>query len=170
MLVTAASLSKKVQCPRNGLTAPIVLGVQSGFSEHLIRMAAALAGALGEHLIWAFVDPASYLIEWAPENQRTALSLEPSINEEAEFPSEQLHQRLEAILGKPGETWSFRVLNGDVFRALNRLAENTDATLLVVGGGRPGTIAWLDRVLEGPVPASLIRQQSRPVLIVPEGR
>lgn len=87
--------------PQEWPNGPIVLGVQWAFSEHLIRMAAALAGALGEHLICAFVDPASYLIEWAPENQRTALSLEPSINEEAEFPSEQLHQRLEAILGKP---------------------------------------------------------------------
>lgn len=87
--------------PQEWPNGPIVLGVQWVFSEHLIRMAAALAGALGEHLICAFVDPASYLIEWAPEKQRTALSLEPSINEEAEFPSEQLHQRLEAILGKP---------------------------------------------------------------------
>lgn len=149
---------------------PIILGVEWTFSEHLIRTGAALAAALGEHLICAFVDPASYLTEWAPENQRAALSLEPSINEEAEFPSEQLQQKLEAILGTPGETWSFRVLNGDVFKALNRLAESTDATLLVVSGRRPGSLAWLDRVLEGSVAASLIHQQQRPVLIVPEGR
>lgn len=44
--------------PQEWPNGPIVLGVQWVFSEHLIRMAAALAGALGEHLICAFVDPA----------------------------------------------------------------------------------------------------------------
>ncbi|WP_258061933.1 universal stress protein [Arthrobacter sp. ZGTC412] len=149
---------------------PIVLGVEWSFSEHLIRTAAVLAAALDEHLICAFVDPASYLTEWAPMNQRTALSLDPSINEEAEFPSEQLQQKLEAILGKPGQTWSFRVLNGDVSKALRRLAENAGAALLVVGAGRSGSLARLDRALEGSVPAALIHRQRRPVLIVPEPR
>ena len=149
---------------------PIILGVDWNFSEHLIRTAEALADALKVHLVCAFVDPASYLIEWEPVNQRAALSLDPSINEEAEFPSGQLQATLEAILGKPGDTWSFRVLNGDVPKALTRLAENTHATLLVVGAGRKGTLAWLDRTLEGSVPAALARQQQRPVLVVPEGR
>jgi nucleotide-binding universal stress UspA family protein len=148
---------------------PIVVGVEWNFSEHLVRTAAALAAALGEHLICAFVDPASYLTEWAPVDQRIALSLDPSINEEAEFPSGYLQRKLEAILGEPGESWSFRVLNGDVSRALNRLARNTGAALLVVGAGRRGSAAWLDRVLEGSVPSALIHHQQRPVLVVPEG-
>ena len=46
------------------LDGPIVLGVGWNFSEHLIRTAAELAAALGQHLICAFVDPASYLTEW----------------------------------------------------------------------------------------------------------
>ncbi|TQS88029.1 hypothetical protein EU811_21550 [Arthrobacter sp. TS-15] len=95
---------------------PVVLGVDWTVSEHLIRTAAALATGLGKHLICAFVDPASYLTEWAPVNERAALSLDPTINEEGDFPSGQLQQKLEAILGMPGETWSFRVLNGDVSR------------------------------------------------------
>jgi nucleotide-binding universal stress UspA family protein len=152
------------------LEGPVVLGVEWSFSEHLIRTAAALAASLEEHLICAFVDPAGYLTEWAPADQRTALSLDPTINEEADYPSEQLHQKLEAILGRPGQTWSFRVLNGDVCKALSRLADNASASLLVVGAGRPGSLAWLDRVLEGSVSATLIHQQQRPVLIVPDPR
>lgn len=147
---------------------PVILGTAWDASAHLIRTAAGLAAALGEHLICAFVDPASYLTEWAPRQQVTALSLDPSINEEALFPSEHMQRRLEAILGKPGDSWSFRVLNGDVTKALNRLAENTNATMLIVGAGRPGTLAWLDRTLEGSVPISLIRQHRRPVLVVRE--
>jgi nucleotide-binding universal stress UspA family protein len=147
---------------------PVILGTEWDASEHLIRAAAGLAAALGEHLICAFVDPASYLTEWAPAQQLTALSLDPSINEEAQFPSEHMQRRLETVLGKPWDTWSFRVLNGDVPKALNRLAENTNAALLIVGAGRPGTLAWLDRTLEGSVPISLIHQHQRPVLVVPE--
>ena len=150
------------------LDGPVVLGVEWNFSEHLIRTAALLAASMEEHLICAFVDPASYLTEWAPVDQRTALSLDPTINEEAEFPSEHLQQKLEAILGSPGQTWSFRMLNGDVWKALSRLAENTGASLLVVGARQPSSLAWLDRVLEGSVSATLIHQQQRPVLIVPE--
>ena len=151
------------------LSGPIILGVGWNFSDHLIRTAASLAASLGEHLICAFVDPATYLTEWDPSGQLTALSLDPIINEEAEFPSRQVRQKLEAILGKkPGHSWSFRVLNGDVPKALTRLADNTDAALLVVGTGLPRSLAWLDRVLEGSVSANLIRQQHRPVLIVPD--
>ncbi|MDJ0459879.1 universal stress protein [Arthrobacter sp. NQ7] len=150
------------------LDGTIVLGVEWNFSEHLIRTAAHLAASLKAHLICAFVDPASYLTEWAPENQRTALSLDPSTNEEAEFPSSQLQQRLHDILGQPGQTWSFRVLNGDPSKALTRLAENTGAALLVVGPGRQGSLARLGRALEGSVTATLIQQQHRPVLVIPE--
>ena len=149
---------------------PLVLGVGWNFPEHLIHAAADLAAALGLHLACAFVDPASYLTEWEPEGQRTAMSLDPNVNEEADFPASQLQRKLELLLGQPGETWSLRVLNGDVPKALSRLAENTGASLIVVGADRPGSLAWVDRLLEGSVSASLLRHQQRPVLVVPDSR
>ena len=149
---------------------PIVLGVGWNFPEPLIRAAAGLAAALELHLICAFVDPASYLTEWEPEGQRTALSLDPNVNEEADYPASQLQRKLELLLGQPGDTWSFRVLNGDVPKALSRLAENTGASLIVVGGDKPWSVAWVDRLLEGSVSAFLARHQQRPVLVVPDSR
>lgn len=146
---------------------PIVLGVDWNFSQQMVRTAADLADALGQHLVCAFVDPASYLTEWEADGQRTALSLDPVINEEAEFPSGQLLRRLESTLGDPGERWSFRVLNGDVAKALGRLAESTAASLLIVGATKPGIRALMERILEGSVSAALIDSQNRPVLIVP---
>lgn len=146
---------------------PVVLGVGWRISGHLIRTAAGLAAALGHHLVCAFVDPASYLTEWEPVGQRTAYSLDPIVNEETDFPARDLQRHLESVLGSPGEAWSFRVLNGDVAKALGRLADNTDASLLVVGAPRPGSLAWADRLLEGSVTASLIHSQRRPVLVVP---
>jgi nucleotide-binding universal stress UspA family protein len=146
----------------------VLLGVGWTSSEDLIRTAASLAAALDGHLICAFVDPASYLTEWEPAGFRAARSLDPVLNEEAEFPSGHLRQKIEGILGQPGYTWSFRVLNGDVAKALTRLAGATGAALIVVGTGKPGPLAWLDRALEGSVAANLLRQQHRPVLVVPE--
>jgi nucleotide-binding universal stress UspA family protein len=146
---------------------PIVLGVAWDFSEQLVVAAAGLAAGLGLHLVIAFVDPASYLTEWGPGGSLTAASLDPAANEETDFPSGQLLQRLEAVLGSPGADWSFRVLNGDVAPALGRLAKSADASLIIVGGRRPGILAAMDRFLEGSVSAVLVRSQWRPVLIVP---
>jgi nucleotide-binding universal stress UspA family protein len=149
------------------LDGPIVLGVAWHVSEDLLRTAAGLASGLGLHLICAFVDPASYLTEWESARSRTASSLDPAVNVEADFPSEEVLQRLQTILGPPGGLWSFRVLNGEVAHALDRMAESTDASLLVVGGPRPGRLARMARALEGSVSATLTREQARPVLVVP---
>lgn len=147
---------------------PLLLGVGWDFPERLVRTAADLAAALGQHLVCAFVDPASYLTEWEPDGTRTAHSLDPVINDEAAFPSGDLLRRLEAVLGKPGEAWSFRVLNGDVAKSLVRLAESTGASLLIVGADRPGALAWVDRLLEGSVWGSLTSGGRLPVMVVPE--
>jgi nucleotide-binding universal stress UspA family protein len=146
---------------------PVVLGTGWDVSEHLVRTAAGLAAGLGLHLICAFVDPASYLTEWEPDGSRAAASLDPAANDEADFPSGQVLQSLEAFLGPPGAEWSFRVLNGDVSQALSRLAGSTGASLLIVGGPRAGVLARMDRLLEGSVSAVLARTQTRPVLVVP---
>jgi nucleotide-binding universal stress UspA family protein len=144
-----------------------VLGVGWNFSDHAVRMAASLAAGLELHLVCAFVDPASYLTEWAPVAAQPAVSLDPVADEEAAYPAAQLLQRLQAILGPPGAEWSFRVLNGDVAVSLTRLAESVGASVVVVGGQRPGVRAWLDRHLEGSVSAQLARDQQRPVLVIP---
>lgn len=147
---------------------PLVLGVGWKFSPHLIHTAAELAAALGQHLVCAFVDPAGYLTEWDPETSRDAHSLDPATNEEAEYPADELLHRLEALLGPPGKQWSFRVLNGDVRKALCRLAEHAGASFIIVGAGRPGPLARMDRFLGGSVSTALTHKPQRPVLIVPD--
>ena len=146
---------------------PVVLGVPWQPREELIRTGADLAAVLGAHLLCAFVDPASYLTEWEPAGSRTGLSLDPAPNREADFPSADILETLRNILGPPGAEWSFRVLNGDVPRALSRLAESTDASMLIVGGQRPGRAAAMTRMLEGSVRVSLMRSQTRPIVVVP---
>lgn len=146
---------------------PVVLGVAWELSGSVIRAGASLAARLDAHLICAFVDAASYLTEWEPAGSRTSASLDPAVNSETDFPSRHVLDQLQAILGPPGEDWTFRVLNGAVAQALSRLAESTDASLLIVGADRPGRFAAVARMLEGSVSAELARLQSRPVLAIP---
>lgn len=147
-----------------------MVGVPWQPSERLLRTGADLAAMMGAHLICAFVDPASYLTEWEPAHFRTGVSLDPAPNRESDFPASEILQRLRDILDPPGADWSFRVLNGDVPYALSRLAESTDASLLIVGGPRAGRLARVARLLEESVSASLVRSQSRPVVVVPRLR
>ncbi|MET3950023.1 universal stress protein [Arthrobacter sp. UYEF36] len=146
---------------------PVVLGVGWEPSESLIRSGASLAAQLDAHLICAYVDPASYLTEWEPAASRTSASLDPAVNSETDFPSSHVRGVLQDVLGPPGEEWSFRVLNGAVAQALGRLAASTDASLLIVGGQRPGGLAAVERMLEGSVGVNLAGLQRRPVLVIP---
>ena len=146
---------------------PLVLGVPWQPAGQLIRTAAGLAAELDRHLICAFVDPASYLTEWGPPGSRTADSLDPAADDESPFPPVEVQRRIEAVLGPPGDHWSFRPLHGDVPQALGRLAENAGASLIIVGGPRTGVLARIDRLLEGSVSSTLTRAQRLPVLVVP---
>lgn len=152
---------------RGWFDGPVVLGVAWEPSERLIRAGAGLAAMLDAHLICAFVDPGSYLTEWEPAGSRAGVSLDPAFKTESDFPSRQVREGLQTILGQSGDAWSFRVLNGAVAQALGRLAESTDASVLIVGGQRSGRLAAMSRLLEGSVSVSLTRVQPRPILVVP---
>lgn len=147
---------------------PVVLGVGWEPPESLIRSGARLAARLDAHLICAYVDPASFLTEWEPAVSRTSASLDPTGNNETDFPSGHVRDVLQAFLGPPGEEWSFRVLNGAVAQALGRLAASADASMLIVGGQRPGRLRAVERLLEGSVGADLAGLQHRPVLVIPQ--
>jgi hypothetical protein len=151
-----------------GAAGSLVLGVTWPARPALVGAAADLAAALEAHLVCAFVDPASYLTEWEPAENLLAASLDPVANDEAAYPSDELRQQIEDLLGVTGIRWSFRVLNGDVAAALSRLADSIGASALVVGAGRNGILARISRNLEGSVSARLTRMQSRPVVVIPE--
>lgn len=166
-LMNSTGSSRPTAAGREWPPGPVVLGAPWKPSESLIRAGASLAARLEAHLICAYVDPASYLTEWEPAVSRTSASLDPAVNNEANFPSGDVRDAVRAVLGLPGGEWSFRVLNGAVVQALARLAASTDASLLIVGGQRPGRLHAVERMLEGSVEAGLAGLQHRPVLVIP---
>ena len=149
-------------------TGPLILGAPWPVPPRLVYSAAELAAALDVHLVCAYVDPSSVLTEWEPQRIRTALSLDPVVNEEALYPAKEVRSRIAGLLGPDGTAWSFRELHGDVSTALARLADSTGACMVMVGNGRPGVLAKLSRSMEGAVADRLTRIQNRPVVVVRE--
>ena len=149
-------------------TGPLILGAPWPVPPRLVYAAAELAAALGVHLVCAYVDPSSVLTEWEPSQLRTALSLDPVVNEEALYPANEVRSRITDLLGPDGTAWSFRELHGDVGSALARLADSTGACMVMVGNGRPGVLAKLSRSMEGAVADRLTRLQNSPVVVARE--
>ncbi|WP_330252860.1 universal stress protein [Nocardia sp. NBC_00565] len=63
--------------------------------------------------------------------------------------------------------WAYYTLTGDPAHELARIADNHDATMIVLGAARSGAAAVLGRLLGRSVAARLIRRAHRPVLVVP---
>src|SRR6478736_2028414 len=131
--------------------APLVVGVLPGQPPEVLETAVTLAGVLAAPLLCAFVDEASYLVEWDPARSAHRLSLHP------EADNEEIRKQAERL----------RTLTGDPARALGRLAADAGAAMIVVGTPEPGLGHRITAALNGSVAAWLSHHQDRPILIVP---
>ena len=152
---------------RSAESGPVILGVPWDCPSRLVLEAADVASALEVPLVCAFVDPASYLVEWEPPAHLPGASLDPAHNDEAAYPAEEVLRKLQHLLSDHEQQWSFRVLNGDVAPALCRLAQSTGASLIIVSGQRPGLLHRIGRVIDESVAGRLQHLQRLPVLVVP---
>ncbi|RAN76306.1 hypothetical protein B5P43_23565 [Bacillus sp. SRB_336] len=83
-----------------------------------------LAESWSAPLIAAFLDPASYLIEWTPGNQILPISLEPVLDpdDDSAIAAAQLKESPAVAVAGYGVDWSLRVIGGDPALALGRRA------------------------------------------------
>jgi nucleotide-binding universal stress UspA family protein len=151
--------------------APLVVGVVPGQYPEVLRMAASLAADLSAPLICAFVDEASYLVEWDPARTAHRLSLHPNVDDaEIRAVSKELRSVVAAACDGHGVAWTLRTLAGDPARALGRLAAEAGAGMIIVGTPERGLGHRLSEALNGSVAAWLSHHQDHPVLIVPAPR
>ena len=148
---------------------PIIAGVIPGQDPAVWLRALELAESLSSPLIAAFVDPASYLIEWTPGNNVLPISLDPVIDpdDETAIATAQLKETLGHAAAGYGTTWSLRVIGGDPALALGRLAEAVGASIIVIGTRRPGFMAKVDELVSGSLIHRLLTTQHVPVLGIP---
>lgn len=154
--------------------APLLVGIVPKQHPEVIQTAAVLAARLAAPLVCAYVDEASYLVEWDPARSAHRLSRHPDANADDDMLAltAELKAQVQSTLdelpagGGPPE-WSFRTLTGDPARALGQLAAEMDAPLIIVGTSERGFTHRLSEALSGSVGTWLSHHQSRPVLVVP---
>lgn len=154
-------------------TAPLLVGVMPKQHPEVLQTAAALAAQLGVPLVCAYVDEASYLVEWDPARSAHRLSLHPDADDqEIRSLTSELTAVIEAAVAKAPAgadnlKWTLRTLAGDPARALSQLAAEINAPMIIVGTSERGFSHRLAEALNGSVGAWLSHHQSRPVLVVP---
>ena len=108
--------------------APLVVGVVPGQHPEVLQTAASLAKSLAAPLICAYVDEASYLVEWDPARSAHRLSLHPDADDaRIRATAQELRSVVEALCVPLGIDWTLRTLAGDPARAIGRLAADTNA-------------------------------------------
>ena len=154
-------------------TAPRLVGIMPKQHPEVLQTAATLAARLGRPLVCAYVDEASYLVEWDPARSAHRLSLHPDADDEVirTLTTELKTAIQSAVETVPPESgtvdWTLRTLSGDPARALGRLAAEANAPMIIVGTSERGFSHRLSEALNGSVGAWLSHHQSRPVLVVP---
>ncbi|MDQ0662341.1 nucleotide-binding universal stress UspA family protein [Arthrobacter ulcerisalmonis] len=151
---------------------PLLVGIMPKQHPEVLQAAATLAARLCTPLVCAYVDEASYLVEWDPARSAHRLSRHPDANDDMLALTRELEAQVQAAVGMlPSDgaplQWSFRTLTGDPARALGQLAAEMDAPLIIVGTSERGFAHRLSEALNGSVGAWLSHHQSRPVLVVP---
>ncbi|MEO5778443.1 MULTISPECIES: universal stress protein [Arthrobacter] len=147
---------------------PLLVGVLPGQHPEVLQTAASLAKRLAAPVICAYVDEASYLVDWDPARSMHRLSFHPDTDkDEIQAVTQQLRITIQAACGDQGIDWTLRTLGGDPARALGRLAADSSAEIIIVGTPERGLGHRLAAALNGSVAAWLSHHQDRPILIVP---
>ncbi len=119
----------------SGRIPPLVVGVLPDQHVEVLQTARTLAEQMGVPLVCAYVDEASYLVEWDPPSREThRMSLHPEKDDEdvAAVRGDLGKAIAEAMDGGTAD-WTLRLLAGDPARALGRLASDIDASMIIVG-------------------------------------
>lgn len=147
---------------------PLVVGVLPGQYPEVLKTATSLAKSLSVPLVCAFVDEASYLVEWDPARSAHRLSLHPDANDDKiRAVTQELRSTIETACEGLGIDWTLRTLAGDPARAIGRLAAEANAGMIIVGTPERGLGHRITAALNGSVAAWLSHHQDHPILIVP---
>ncbi|MFC4265864.1 universal stress protein [Arthrobacter cryoconiti] len=152
----------------NRITRPVLVGIMPTQPLAVARRAAQLAYSLDVELVCAYVDITRYLVEEATDGSVASEPIDSDgVDDDAEGVSATISQRLSSVFSAYGVSWSYRSLAGDPARALGRLAETLDASMIVVGTRERGVGHRLEELLTGSVAVHLAHRQHRPVVVIP---
>ncbi len=146
----------------------ILVGVQEGLPDAVLREAAHLARDLGAELVCAHVDLDRYTVSEDPDGMVRSRPFDPDLLEHDEGAFDPaLAAHIDEVLDGSGVGWSGRELAGDPAHALGHLADVLHARMIVVGTHEASLRDGLREFFQGSVATHLAHRQHRPVLVVP---
>ena len=158
MSSTTSELQHSSQARAHAHTGPILVAVGE-HGPHVIRAAATLAPALGDHVhVYSAVEllPIEILSNEPP-------LISPSFQEELRASRQQRVRACVEEVVEHGRGWEIDVEHGDPASSITRRARELDAPLIVMGIGRHHPI---DRIVGAELTLRVIRNASCPVLAV----
>jgi nucleotide-binding universal stress UspA family protein len=147
---------------------PVIVGVIPDQSEDVVLTAASFAQRLGVDLVCASVDTSRTTVQRHADGTVEAISLDPdAIDIETVEIDPATEERLGILLDPLDVHWRAQALAGGAAQELEHLADDTDATMIVVGTRDPGLRATVREFVNGSVAVQLAHRQHHPVLVVP---
>lgn len=147
---------------------PLIVGVIPKQHPEVITQASVLAQQLDRAIIYAYVEPNSYLTEWNLKEDIRDQSLHPrEVDEDMTADAVMILADIEARMAESTAPWSLRILAGEVWKALARLASEAEASMIIVGTREPTFGSHVSQLLNGATASHLTAHQHRPVLVVP---
>lgn len=146
----------------------ILVGVQQGLPDAVLREAARLARDLDADLVCAHVDLERYTVGEHLDGSVVTRSIDPDLPDEREGEFDAgLAAHIDDVLAGSGVEWTGRELAGDPGHALGHFADKIDARYIVVGTREASVRETLREFFQGSVASHLTHRQHRPVLVVP---
>lgn len=147
---------------------PLIVGVIPKQHPEVIAQATVLAQQLDRDIIYAYVEPNSYLTEWNLKDNIREQSLHPrDVDEDMTANAMEILSQIETQMSDSTAKWGLRILAGETWKALARLASEADASMIIVGTREPTFGAHVSQLLNGATASHLTFHQHRPVLVVP---
>jgi len=156
------------EAPKAVASGAVIAGVVPGQSPRVVREAARYAALARVELVVAHVDTTRFVAFEDPDGYVHPTTVDVA-GAAARAALEEVESAAADALARSEVTWSVRQLIGDPALALIDLADQIDASLLVVGTRKRGLGETLREFLTGSVAARLTHRQHRPVLVVPLG-
>ncbi|MEX8033148.1 universal stress protein [Microbacterium sp. 20-116] len=146
----------------------VIAGVVPGQSARIVREAAHYAALAHAELVVAHVDTTRFVAFEDPDGYVHSSTVDVA-GAAAKAALDEVRRMTAEVLAGSSVTWTVRQLIGDPALALIQLADENDASLIVVGTRKRGLGESLREFLTGSVAARLSHRQRRPVLVIPQG-
>lgn len=148
-------------------TGPVLIGVTGEQPEDVPEQGIAFAKAFGRDAVFAWVDTTQYTSGFMSDGTVAFSTFDPDPASDSRPDVAWLEERAREAVGSSGVQWTTRVGAGQPAAVLGAIADESGASMIVVGTREPGFIAGLQEFLGGSVAAHLAHTQSRPVIVIP---